>query len=239
MTGWLDWTELNLSCVSCTVLYLKYFYLNISIYEFNLQFPVKSCQWFVLNDTKGLFSDEAVIHLNSQWEVCKKNSVMYLLDIQSFIRIKGKKYGEKEEKFIDWCKLQSLVLTVMVCPDFPAYLGSVMNPQGRGCICPLQDNYYSLDFYCWTLQRRKTKGQSAFPPMNDLIFFSGFLRFSFFIFEVSLKECHLRLCNEFFIINIIYSSPSLYVYPVNSSNMSPLDLNCEYIRTTLFSIICL
>ena len=72
---------------------------------------------------------------------------MYLLDIQSFIRIKGKKYGEKEEKFIDWCKLPSLVLTGMVCSDFPAYLGSIMNPQGRGYICPFQDNYYSLAFY--------------------------------------------------------------------------------------------
>ena len=169
----------------------------------------------------------------------KKNSVMYLLGIECFIRIKGKKYSEKEEKFIDWCKLQSLVLTGMVCSDFFAYLGSIMNPQGRGCICPLQDNYYSLTFYCWTLQWRKTKGQSAFPPTNDFIFFSGFLKFSFFIFEVSLKECHLRLCNEFFIINLIYSSPSLYVCLVNFSSMSPLDLNCEYIRTTLFSIICL
>lgn len=163
---------------------------------------------------------------------------MYLLDIQSFIRMKGKKYSEKEEKFIDGCKLQSLIITDMVFSDFPAYLGSIMNPQGRGCICPLQNNYYSLAFYCWMLQWRKTKGQSVFPSMNDLVFFSGFLKFSFFIFELSLKECHLCLCNEFFIINIIHSSPFFYVCLVNSSSMSPLDLNCECIRTILFSIIC-
>ena len=36
-----------------------------------------------------------------------------------------------------------------------------------------------------------------------------------------------------------HSMRCLRIYPVNSSNMSPLDLNCEYIRTTLFSIICL
>lgn len=63
---------------------------------------------------------------------------MYLLDIQCVTRIKGEKLREKEEKFIDVCKPQSLALTGIVYSDFLGCLGSLQyyKPPGQGLCLP-------------------------------------------------------------------------------------------------------
>lgn len=53
----------------------------------------------------------------------KKYTVVYLLYIRCFTRIKGRKWREKEDKFIDGHKPQSLTLTALTGIVYSTFLG--------------------------------------------------------------------------------------------------------------------